>query len=209
MLARAGSVVCAKSFVLFPFDLHVSMRISDSRATGRVGRGRAPLAESRGQVGRLGRRARLHVRAPVRGALSPRPRGRGRRRQVLVRAARARVGGQPVHPSARSSATAPTPATGRGRRARRRAHPRRANGARRTDRADRVLPRPGGAHRLVDRAGGPRAGGPDRSRLLARRERHRFASWRPTNRLRRASSGSPGPPTRRFRASTSCATRST
>ena len=30
VLARAGSVVCAKSFALFPFDLHVSMRITDS-----------------------------------------------------------------------------------------------------------------------------------------------------------------------------------
>lgn len=30
VLARAGSVVCAKSFTLFPFDLYVSMRITDS-----------------------------------------------------------------------------------------------------------------------------------------------------------------------------------
>jgi ABC-type multidrug transport system fused ATPase/permease subunit len=30
VLARAGSAVCAESFYLFPYDLHVSMRISDS-----------------------------------------------------------------------------------------------------------------------------------------------------------------------------------
>ena len=30
VLARAGSVVCAKKFILFPFDLYVSMRITDS-----------------------------------------------------------------------------------------------------------------------------------------------------------------------------------
>jgi MutS domain V/MutS domain III len=30
VLARAGSTVCAKSFTLFPFDLYVSMRITDS-----------------------------------------------------------------------------------------------------------------------------------------------------------------------------------
>lgn len=30
VLARAGSVVCAKNFALFPFDLYVSMRITDS-----------------------------------------------------------------------------------------------------------------------------------------------------------------------------------
>jgi DNA mismatch repair ATPase MutS len=30
VLARAGSVVCAKNFTLFPFDLYVSMRITDS-----------------------------------------------------------------------------------------------------------------------------------------------------------------------------------
>jgi ABC-type multidrug transport system fused ATPase/permease subunit len=30
VLARAGSALCAKSFTLFPYDLHVSMRISDS-----------------------------------------------------------------------------------------------------------------------------------------------------------------------------------
>lgn len=30
VLARAGSVVCAGSFTLFPYDLHVSMRITDS-----------------------------------------------------------------------------------------------------------------------------------------------------------------------------------
>jgi hypothetical protein len=30
VLARAGSVVCAKSFSLFPYELHVSMRITDS-----------------------------------------------------------------------------------------------------------------------------------------------------------------------------------
>jgi hypothetical protein len=30
VLARAGSVVCAKSFAFFPFDLYVSMRITDS-----------------------------------------------------------------------------------------------------------------------------------------------------------------------------------
>jgi ABC-type multidrug transport system fused ATPase/permease subunit len=30
VLARAGSVVCARSFTLYPYDLHVSMRITDS-----------------------------------------------------------------------------------------------------------------------------------------------------------------------------------
>lgn len=30
VLARAGSVVCARQFELYPFDVHVSMRISDS-----------------------------------------------------------------------------------------------------------------------------------------------------------------------------------
>jgi DNA mismatch repair ATPase MutS len=30
VLARTGSAVCAKSFTLFPYDLHVSMRITDS-----------------------------------------------------------------------------------------------------------------------------------------------------------------------------------
>ncbi|MBL7741222.1 MAG: DNA mismatch repair protein MutS [Chitinophagaceae bacterium] len=30
VLARSGSVVCAKAFSLFPYDLHVSMRITDS-----------------------------------------------------------------------------------------------------------------------------------------------------------------------------------
>jgi DNA mismatch repair ATPase MutS len=30
VLARSGSAVCAKAFTLFPYDLHVSMRISDS-----------------------------------------------------------------------------------------------------------------------------------------------------------------------------------
>ncbi len=30
VLARTGSVVCAKTFTLFPYDLHVSMRITDS-----------------------------------------------------------------------------------------------------------------------------------------------------------------------------------
>jgi ABC-type multidrug transport system fused ATPase/permease subunit len=30
VLSRAGSVVCAKNFTLFPFDLYVSMRITDS-----------------------------------------------------------------------------------------------------------------------------------------------------------------------------------
>ena len=30
VLARAGSVVCAKEFTVYPYDLHVSMRISDS-----------------------------------------------------------------------------------------------------------------------------------------------------------------------------------
>lgn len=30
VLARSGSAVCAKSFALFPYDLHVSMRITDS-----------------------------------------------------------------------------------------------------------------------------------------------------------------------------------
>ncbi|HEY6503492.1 MAG TPA: DNA mismatch repair protein MutS [Chitinophagaceae bacterium] len=30
VLARAGSVVCAESFTLYPYDLHVSMRITDS-----------------------------------------------------------------------------------------------------------------------------------------------------------------------------------
>jgi len=30
VLARAGSVVCASAFRLYPFDLYVSMRISDS-----------------------------------------------------------------------------------------------------------------------------------------------------------------------------------
>ena len=30
ILARAGSVVCAEQFIFYPFDVHVSMRISDS-----------------------------------------------------------------------------------------------------------------------------------------------------------------------------------
>ena len=30
VLARTGSVVCAQTFTLFPYDLHVSMRITDS-----------------------------------------------------------------------------------------------------------------------------------------------------------------------------------